>query len=223
VLLAGDDGAVWLVTAAQSSGWFDLADGGRSQEPDWEGLCLLAPDGQCTPAEPPAPAREIMSLVGGPGGNLWATVCEAGTQPGGWGAITCPAGQQLMRWEAGWKPVVYPGADVTGLGAAPDGGFWGILAEGTGQFDQGILAHYREGSWTTFPELTADGDWEYAVTPAGSVCRIDDEGPELICVDSSLQISRAPVGVAGNVIVTVDGAVWVWDHQVLVRVPITVP
>ena len=222
VLLAGDDGAVWLVPAAQSSGWFDLADGGRSQDSDWEGLCLLAPDGECTPAELPAPTRDVMSLVAGTGGNLWATVCEAGAQPGGWGDLTCPAGQQLMRWKAAWKPVAYPGVDVVGLGTAPDGGFWGILSESTGQFDQGILAHYREGSWTSIPEFANAHD-DFTVTPAGSVCRIDDMGPTLICVDSSLQLSRTSVGVAGNAAVALDGAVWVWDHQALMRAPITVP
>jgi hypothetical protein len=132
-----------------------------------------------------------------------------------------------MRWEAGWKPVAYPGADVTGLGVAPDGGFWGILAEATGQFEQGVLAHYREGSWTTFPELAnAQDDHDrndYTVTPAGSVCRTDDEGPTLICVDPALRLSRTPVGVAGNVAVTADGTVWVDGGGWLARTPITVP
>lgn len=169
-----------------------------------------------------------MSLTGGPDGNLWATVCEAGTEPGGWGVLTCPAGRQLMRWEAGWMPVPYPGADVTGLGAAPDGGFWGILAEAPGHFEDGILAHYREGSWTTLPEFgnAHEGYYDpdaYAVTPAGSVCGIDDEGPTLICADTSLRISRTRVGVAGNVAVTVDGAVWVEGDGWLARAPITVP
>ncbi len=228
-LLAGDDGAVWLLPTARLPWWFaDPEEGGRNEQADWEGLCLLTPEGECTTAELPAPTRDIMSLVGGPGGNLWATVCEAGTQPGGWGEPMCSAGRQLMRWEAGWTPVAYPGADVTGLGAAPDGGIWGILAEETGQFEKGILAHYREGSWTTFPEFThAQDDYydpdAYAVTPAGSVCRIDGEGPTLICVDTSLRISRTPVGVAGNVAVAADGAVWVEGDGWLARAPITVP
>ena len=125
-------------------------------------------------------------------------------------------------------PVAYPGADVTGLGATPDGGLWGILAEETGQLEEGILAHYLEGSWTTFPEFEDAHNYYYdddgyAVAPAGSVCRIDGGGPTLICVDTSLRLSRTPVGVAGNVAVTVDGTVWVWDHQGLARVPIRVP
>ena len=89
------------------------------------------------------------------------------------------------------------------------------------------LAHYREGSWTAIPQLTKTGttvdDPEYAVTPSGSVCGIDGEGPTLICADPSLRISRIPIGVTGNVVVAADGAAWVWDDQGLVRVPITVP
>ena len=80
-------------------------EGGRNEKADGEGLFLLSPDGECTPAELPAPARDIMSLVAGPGRTLWATACGAGTQPGGWGALMCPAGRQLMRWEAGWMSV----------------------------------------------------------------------------------------------------------------------
>ena len=138
-----------------------------------------------------------------------------------------------MRWEGEWMPVAYPGADVTGLGVAPDGGFWGILAEVTGQFEEGTLAHYREGRWTTVPEFAHAHDDhaqdsyhdpdDYAVTPAGSVCRIDEEGPTLICVDTSLRISRTPVGVAGHLTVGVDGAVWVDGGGWLARLPITVP
>jgi hypothetical protein len=137
-----------------------------------------------------------------------------------------------MRWEAGWVPVAYPGADVTGLGAAPDGGFWGILADETGQFDRGVLAHYREGRWTTFPELAyADDNPDdhrdhgyYTLTPASSVCRVDGEGrPTLVCVDSSLRISRTAVGMAEDVSVAADGAVWVWGPHVVARMPITVP
>ncbi len=125
-------------------------------------------------------------------------------------------------------PAPYPGADVRGLGAAPDGGFWAILAPEAGQLDHGVLAHYRQGSWTTFPELTIAGDsfydgGDYSLTPAGSVCRIEREGPTRICVNPTLQVSRTPVGVSGNVVAAADGTLWVWDHQGLARVPITVP
>ena len=133
-----------------------------------------------------------------------------------------------MRWEAGWVHVPYPGADVTALGAAPDGSFWAILAQEAGQSDHGILAHYREGRWTTFPDFAiADDSYynhaDYALTPASSVCRIDGEGPTLVCVDTSLRISRTPVGRFGYVAVADDGTVWVWDNQVLARMPIAVP
>ena len=134
-----------------------------------------------------------------------------------------------MRWESGWVHVAYPGADITAVGAAPDGSFWAILAQETGQFDHGILAHYRDGAVDHLPGvrnrrrllllLPAD----YALTPASSVCRIDGEGPTLVCVDTSLQISRTPVDRFGHVAVADDGAVWVWDNQVLARMPITVP
>jgi hypothetical protein len=223
-LLAGDDGGVWVL----SKGWLEPGDRAPGEHAGgWEGLCLLTPDGQCTPTELPAAARDVVSLVGGTGGDLWATVCAAGSQPVWWGSF-CPVGLHLMRWEAGWVPVAYPGADVTGLGAAPDGGFWGVLAAKTGQFDRGVLAHYREGRWTTFPELAHADDTlgdhsDYTLTPASSVCRIDGEGPTLVCVDSSLRISRTAVGVAEDVAVAADGAVWVWGPHVLARTPITVP
>ena len=228
-LLAGDDGAVWVLPTARVTRWIaNPATGERDEQDGWEVPCLLTPDGQCTPAELPAPARDITSLVAGAGGNLWATVCADGTQPGGWGDLTCPSGRQLMRWESGWLHVAYPGADVTALGATPDGSFWAILAQEAGQFDHGILAHYRDGRWTTFPDFaTADDSYyypaDYALTPASSVCRIDGEGPTLVCVDTSLQISRTPVDRFGYVAVADDGAVWVWDYQVLARMPITVP
>jgi hypothetical protein len=124
--------------------------------------------------------------------------------------------------------VAYPGADVTALGAAPDGSLWAILAQEAGQFYDGILAHYRDGRWTTFPDFAnADDSYyfpaDYALTPASSVCRIDGEGPTLVCVDTSLRISRTPVGRFGYVAVAEDGAVWVWGNQVLARMPITVP
>lgn len=224
-LLAGYDGAVWMLPAARLP---DPEDGEREEEAGREGICLLTPDGRCAAAELPAPAGKIMSLVGGTGGNVWATVCPAEPQE----VAACPGGQHLMRWDAGWIPVPYPGADVTGLGAAPDGGFWGILAEKPGQLDDGILAHYREGRWTTFPELadaddSIDNHNDYALTPTGSVCRIAGEGPMLVCVDTSLRISRTPVGWPGKVAVADDGALWVWDNDwdnnVLTRMPITVP
>jgi hypothetical protein len=225
-LLGGDDADVWLLSTAP--GWLEPGDREPGEESEWEGLRLLAPDGGLAQVDLPAPARNIMLLAVGAGDHLWATVCEGGTEPGGWGIPSCPRGWRLMHREAGWMPVPYPGIDVWGLGAAPDGGFWAILTDSTGQFDHGILAHYREGSWTTFPELaspddTVDDPDEYAVTPAGSVCRIDGEGPTLICVDPSLQIARFPVGVTGSVAVAADGGVWVWDHHGLMRVPITVP
>ena len=134
-----------------------------------------------------------------------------------------------MRWEAAWVHVPYPGADVTALGAGPDGRFWAILAQEAGQSDHGILAHYRDGAWTTFPDFATDDDYyfyyyaDYALTPASSVCRIDAEGPTLVCVDTSLRISRTPVGRSGYVAVADDGVVWVWDNQVLARMPIAVP
>jgi hypothetical protein len=224
-LLAGDDGAVWVLSTAP--GWLEPGDRAPGQEAEWEGLRLLAPDGGFTQVDLPAPARVIMLLAAGAGDHLWATFCEGGTEPGGWGIPSCPGGWRLMHREAEWMQVAYPGADVRGLGAAPDGGFWAILANTTGHFEHGVLAHYREGSWTTFPELSNTDDTladpEYAVTPAGSVCRIDDSGPTLICVDPTLQISRTPVGVTGNVAAAADGTLWVWDHQGLARVPITVP
>jgi hypothetical protein len=206
----------------------DPVEGELSQESDWEGLCRLAADGQCTPADLPAPAQNITSMVAGRGGSLWVTVCPGGVELSAWGSATCAEGAQLMRWEGGWIPVPYPGADVTGLGVAPDGGFWAVLGSTTRESDDGILAHYREGSWTTFPEL-ADADDRpfdhdaYAVTPAGSVCRILDEGPELVCVDESLRVSRTPVGLAGRVAVAADGTVWVEAGGSLARMPLTVP
>ncbi len=223
-LLAGDDGGVWML--ATEPGWLEPGDRQPGEQARWEGLRLLARDGGLALVDLPAPARDTLLAVGA-GDHLWATVCEGGTEPGTWGIPTCPGGWRLMHREAGWTHVPYPGADVRGLGAAPDGGFWAILAHSIGQFDRGDLAHYREGSWTTFPELTnADGttdDPEYAVTPAGSVCRIDGEGPTLVCVDPSPRISRTPVGVTGHVAAAADGTLWVWDHQGLARVPITVP
>jgi hypothetical protein len=224
-LLAGDDGAVWVLSTAP--GWLEPGNRAPGEEAEWEGLRLLAPDGGFTQVDLPAPARDIMLLAAGAGDHLWATVCEGGTVPGGWGLPQCPGGWRLMHREAGWMQVAYPGADVRGLGAAPDGGFWAILADRTGKVEHGVLAHYHEGSWTKFPELCSVGDTlddpEYAVTPAGSVCRIDDAGPTLICVDPTLQISRTPVGVTGKVAAAADGAVWVWGHQGVARVPITVP
>jgi hypothetical protein len=224
-LLAGDAGSVWVLST--EPGWLEPGDRQPSEEASLEGLRLLAPEGGFTQVDLPAPARDIMLLAAGAGDHLWATVCEGGTQGGGWGMPACPRGWQLKRWEAGWRLVAYPAADVRGLGAAPDGGFWAILADTTVPVEHGVLAHYREGSWTTFPELSnADdtlADPAYAVTPAGSACRIDDSGPTLICVDPTLQISRTPVGVIGNVAAAADGAVWVWDNQGLARVPITMP
>jgi hypothetical protein len=219
-LLAGYDGAVWMLPPASVP---DPQDGERDEEAGWQGICLLTPDGQCTPTDLPAPARNIMSLVGGTGGKLWATVCPAEPQ-----GTTCFEGQHLLRWDSGWIPVPYPGADVKGLAAAPDGGFWGILAEKPGQSEHGILAHYREGKWTRFPELAKADDFiddhnDYVLTPAGSVCRIDGEGPTLVCVDTSLRISRIPVGWAGEMAVADDGAVWVWDNNLLAKTPITAP
>ncbi len=228
-LLAGNDGAVWVLPTARVTRWFaDPEEGERDEQAGWEVPCLLTPDGQCAPAELPAPARDIVELVVGAGGHLWARVCASGAQPGGWGDLTCPSGSQLMRWESGWLHVAYPGADITAVGAAPDGSFWAILAQETGQFDDGTLAHYRDGAWTTFPNYaTADDSYyfpaDYALTPASSVCRIDGQGPMLVCVDTSLQISRTPVDRFGQVAVADDGAVWVWDYQVLARMPITVP
>jgi hypothetical protein len=225
-LLAGDDGAVWVLSTVP--GWLEPGDREPGEGSGWEGLRLLAPDGGFTQVALPAPARDIMLLAAGEGDHLWATVCEGGTEGGGWGLPTCPGGWRLMHREAGWMQVAYPRADVRGIGAAPDGSFWAILAEETGQFDHGVLAHYRDGRWTTFPELTTAGDAldgpdGYAVTPAGSVCRIDGEGPTLVCVDPTLQISRTPVGVTGQVAAAADGAVWVWDYARLMRVPIPVP
>ena len=53
-LLAGDDGAVWLLATARRSRWFaDPEEGGRTVQADWAGLCRLTPDGECTPAELP--------------------------------------------------------------------------------------------------------------------------------------------------------------------------
>ncbi|HSO05457.1 MAG TPA: hypothetical protein VLQ92_13305, partial [Candidatus Limnocylindrales bacterium] len=226
-LLAGDDGAVWVLPTAR---WFaDSETDERDEQVGWEVPCLLTPGGQCTPAELPAPARDIRGLVVGAGGHLWATVCEDGSRAGGWGDLDCPSGRQLMRWEAGWLHVAYPSADITAVGAAPDGSFWATLAQETGQFDHGTLAHYRDGAWTTFPDFaTADDSYyyfpaDYALTPASSVCRIDGQGPTLVCVDTSLQISRTPMDRFGHVAVADDGAVWVWDNQVLARMPITVP
>ena len=225
-LLAGDDGAVWVLPTAR---WFaDSETDERDEQGGWEVPCLLTPGGECTPAELPAPARDIRGLVVGAGGHLWATVCEDGSKAGGWGDLACPSGRQLMRWESGWLHVAYPGADITAVGAAPDGSFWAILAQETGQFDHGTLAHYRDGAWTTFPDFaTADDSYyfpaDYALTPASSVCRIDGHGPTLVCVDTSLQISRTPMDRFGQVAVADDGAVWVWDYQVLARMPITVP
>jgi hypothetical protein len=225
-LLAGDAGSVWVLST--EPGWLEPGDRQPSEEASLEGLRLLAPEGGSTQVDLPAPARDIMLLAVGAGDHLWATVCEGGTEPDGWGIPTCPGGWRLMHWEAEWMLVAYPGADLRGRGATPDGGFWAVLADATGQFDHGVLAHYREGSWTTLPELANADDSnfdpdEYAVTPAGSVCRIDAERPTLICVDPTLQISRTPVGVTGKVAAAADGAVWVWDNQGLMRVPITVP
>jgi streptogramin lyase len=112
---------------------------------------------------------------------------------------------------------------VWGLGASPDGGFWAILAESIGQFDRGMLAHYRAGTWTTVPELADVDPYDTAVTPAGSVCRIEEQGPTLVCVDPSLRVSRTPVAMTGNVTVAADGSVWVTDGSALARLPITVP
>jgi hypothetical protein len=225
-LLAGDGGSVWVLST--EPGWLEPGDRQPGEEAGREGLRLLAPDGGFTQVDLPAPARDIMMLAVGAGDHLWATVCEGGSEGGGWGMPACPGGWRLMRWEERWLPVAYPGVDVWGLGAAPDGGFWAILADTTVPVEHGVLAHYREGSWTTFPELSVadvqlSGLGGYAVTPAGSACRIDDAGPTLICVDPTLQISRTPVGVTGNVAADGEGAVWVWDHRGLVRAPITVP
>lgn len=231
-LLAGGDGGVWVLTT--EPGWLEPEGRTPGAEADSDGLRLLAPDGRSTQVDLPAPARDIMMLVTGAGDHLWASICEAGSEPGGWGLPTCPGGWRLVHrhagWlhrDAGWTPVPYPGADVRALGASPDGGLWAILADSIGQFDHGVLAHYREGSWTAIPQLTEAGttvdDPDYAVTPAGSVCRIDGEGPTLICADPSLRLSRTPIGVTGNVVVAADGSAWVWDGQGLIRVPITVP
>jgi hypothetical protein len=225
-LLAGDDGAVWVLATAP--GWLEPGDRVPGEQAQWEGLRLLDLDSGLAPVDLPAAARDIMLLAAGTGEHLWATVCEGGTERGAWDYPTCPGGWRLMHREAGWMQVAYPGADLRGLGAAPDGGFWATLADATGQLDHGVLAHYRDGSWTTFPELINaddhfDGPDGYRVTPDGSACRIDAEGPTLICVDLSLQVSRTPVGVPGNVAAAADGSVWVWDHQGLMRVPITVP
>jgi hypothetical protein len=229
-LLAGSDGAVWVLPTARVTRWFaDSESDERDEQGGWEVPCLLTPGGQCTSAELPAPAGDTRGLVVGASGHLWATVCEDGSEAGGWGDLTCPSGRQLMRWESGWLHVAYPGADIAAVGAAPDGSFWAILAQETGQFDHGTLAHYRDGAWTTFPDFaTADDPYyylpaDYALTPASSVCRIDGKGPTLVCVDTSLQISRTPVDRFGQVAVADDGAVWVWDYQVLARMPITVP
>jgi hypothetical protein len=228
-LLSGDDGAVWLLPMARMPGWFvGPEDVQPNDDADWEGLCLLTADGACTASELPAPARDIRSVLAGPDDHLWATICPAGVAPGGWGIPTCPGGWQLMRRDGGWIPVAYPGADVTALGASPAGGLWAVLADTTGQEEWEVLAHYRSGRWTTFPEfagtaLDAYGYYDVEVTPAGSVCRIDPVGPELVCVDTQSRITRTPFPMVGGLAVAAGGTIWVWASDGLARLPITAP
>jgi hypothetical protein len=208
-LLPGSEGSVWLA-AFWLTGWFPGWSAG-----DREVLGSLNPDGEYSAVHFPASAGMVTAIVSGADGSLWITHRPPGSDPEG-----C-AGGGLLHWRDGWVPVPHPGDHIQAVGGAPDGSFWGVLIGRGEEPGDAAVARYQDGTWTMVRAL--DGTEGPFVTPAGSVCGVDQEESVLVCVDPALQVLRIPLGVAGKVTVAADGTAWVSAGPAMARLPITVP
>ena len=101
-----------------------------------------------------------------------------------------------MRWDGQWSPIPYPGAGVTGVAVAPDGGLWALLTERGLRLRDAFVARYAEGTWSQFP-AAANLEW-LMPAPGGRVCGVAPAVPELVCIDPRVEVSRAALPVAAR-------------------------
>jgi hypothetical protein len=209
-LLAGPDAGVWAVEAIWP-GWSRWYAG---EDPDGSTVSLVLADGPRLSVPLPGPPWSLTSLTAGVDGSIWATICE------GQRADYCTE-PTLMRWDGSWSAVPHPGANVSGITVTPDGAYWAQLTDGDSVSESPTVARYADGTWTRFPEA-GHVEW-LGAAPGGRVCGVAPRGPELVCVRSTGEVSRAPLAVPAKVLVGPDGSLWVEDSGVVARLPGTVP
>ncbi len=209
-LLPGPDGGVWAVEAIWP-GWSRWYAG---EDPDGTSVRQVGADGTQVSIRLPGPPWSLTSLAAGVDGSIWVTICEDGRAD----YCTVPT---LMRWDGQWSPVPYPGEGLTGVSVAEDGAFWALITSGTSANEQSVVARYADGSWTRFTHL-ADQD-SVTPSPSGGVCGVEAAASEVVCMDPSGQVTRAPMGVTGDLHIGPDGSLWLVDSGVVARLPGTVP
>jgi hypothetical protein len=209
-LLTGPDAAVWAVGAllAGSFGWY------TGQDPDEGGVSLVGADGTLASLSLPGPWWSLKSVAAGADGSVWMTVCEGDRAD----YCTVPS---LMRWDGQWSPVPHPGAGISGISVATDGGLWALLTASVLADEVPVVARYANGTWTQFPDA---GNLQWlAPAPGGRACGVDATASALVCIDPTGRVSRLPLAVPGHVHVGPDGSLWLEDAGVVARLPGTMP
>jgi hypothetical protein len=215
-LVAAEGGSVWVSPARWSEFWPPSQyreDYARCRELGGRSLFHVEAHGSLHPVPLPHRVWAPSALFAGDTDTLWGTICA-------WGDSTqCASAPELLRWDGRWGVVPYPGAGISGVGAAPDGGFWATISADVTTGEPPVLAFYRDGTWTTMPG-TGGVRW-MEVAPGGSVCGIDAEERAFVCVDASGHTERAPVGLAGPIRIALDGSVWTAQPGLVARLSVT--
>jgi hypothetical protein len=236
-LVAGPDGAVWAMPgqiglpAPGAEGWTE-ADWARwerqmsqvfAQLTVWlHTLTLVRPDGQTTTVRLPEDVEgDLSALVVGLDGTMWIEVDRWVCVEDDWSCT--PATETLMRWDGQWSNVPFPGVAVRGVSVAADGSLWAELATSgaAASPEHPVLARYTAGTWRTYPALPALVS--VTAAPGRSPCGIDAASPAVVCIGTDDQVTNTPIVAADQLLMGVDGSLWLGRENAVARLPVTAP